>query len=176
MMVGDNDDNVSVASVESNKFVAVTHPMSPANSPNCEKNRISSVKGRPQFTKRNKRKAGWIQDRDWFRGEVEREVKLKERWRWTLWRFTCYKLRSLSRINKLKAKHEIGNIVVRFQHQQDDKSNLSPNHQTQNHRTREFIRSPPPRPRTLAEVSNPVYNLQHNQWILFCQISVRSEI
>lgn len=60
MMIGDNDDNVSVASVESNKFVAVTHPMSPANSPNSagKKNRISSVKGRPQFTKRTKRKAG----------------------------------------------------------------------------------------------------------------------
>ena len=141
-----------------------------------KKKRISSVKGRTQFTKRNKRKAGWIQVRDWFRGEVEREVKLKERWRRILWRFTCYKLRSLSKINKLKTKHEIDNIIVRFQHQQDEKSNLPPNHQTQNHWAREFIRSPPPRPQTLAEASNPVYNLQDNQWILFCQITVRSEI
>ena len=69
MMIDDNDDNESVASVESNKFVAVTNSMNPANSPNpAKKTRISSVKGRPQFTKRNKQKA-----------ESEMETKLKEK-------------------------------------------------------------------------------------------------
>ena len=152
MMVGDNDDNVSVASVESNKFVAVTHPMSPANSPNCGKNRISSVKGRPQFTKRNKRKAGWIQDRDWFRGEVEREVKLKERWRRTLWRFTCYKLRSLSKINKLKTKHEIGNILLDFSTSRMKKAIC---HQTTKHKIIKWICQ-----KSTTKTSNPCRSLK----------------
>ena len=54
----EDDDNVSVASVESNKSAAVTNPKIFANSPNsAKKSKLSSVTGRPQFTKRNKRKA-----------------------------------------------------------------------------------------------------------------------
>ena len=56
------------------------------------------------------------------------------------------KLRSLSKINKLKDKHEIDNIMFRFQLQQDEESNLSPNHQTQNQCASEFIRTPSPTP------------------------------
>ena len=63
-----DDDNVSVASVESKKSVAVTNPRIPANSP---KTRILSVTGRPQFTKRNKRKTESEMETDLM-------VKLKE--------------------------------------------------------------------------------------------------
>ena len=58
------------------------------------------------------------------------------------------KLTSLSKINKLKAKHKIDNIMFTFQLQQDEESNLPPNHQTQNQCASEFIRSPPPTPWT----------------------------
>ena len=64
-----DDDNVSVASVESKKSVAVTNPRIPANSP---KTRILSVTGRPQFTKRNKRKTESEMETDLM-------VKLKEK-------------------------------------------------------------------------------------------------
>ena len=71
------------------------------------------------------------------------------------------KLRSYSKINKLKAKLEINNIMFRFQLQQDEESNLPPNHKMQNQCASEFIRSPPPTPRTPVEVSSPVCNLKH---------------
>ena len=66
-----------------------------------------------------------------------------------------------SKINKLKAEHEINNIMLRLQLQQEEKRNLPPNHQTQNQCLSEFIRSPPPTPRNSVEASSPVYNLQH---------------
>ena len=78
------------------------------------------------------------------------------------------KLRSLSKINKLKAKHKIDNIMFTFQLQQDEESNLPPNQQTQNQCASEFIRSPPPTPQTSVEASSPVYNLQHQSAELFC--------
>ena len=61
------------------------------------------------------------------------------------------KLRSLSKINKLKSNHEIDNIIFRFQFQQDKESNLPPNYQTQNQWASEFIRSPPPTSQTPVE-------------------------
>ena len=47
-------------------------------------------------------------------------------------------LKSLSKTNKLKAKHEIDNIMFRFQLQHDEESNLPLNHQTQNQSASEF--------------------------------------
>lgn len=41
-------------------------------------------------------------------------------------------LRDFSKIKRLKAKNQIDNIMFRFQLQQDEESNLPPNHQTQN--------------------------------------------
>ena len=80
------------------------------------------------------------------------------------------KLRSLSEINKLKAKHKIDNIMFTFQLQQDEESNLPPNHQRKiNVQV------------NLSEALHqhleplPVYNLQHQSAELFCQISARSK-
>ena len=69
-------------------------------------------------------------------------------------------LRNFSKIKKLKAKNQIDNIMFRFQLQQDEESNLPPNHQTQNQCANEFVRSPP-QTSTPVEASSPVYNLQH---------------
>ena len=71
------------------------------------------------------------------------------------------KLKNLSKINKLKAKHELNNIMFRFQLQPDEEINLSPNHQNQNHCASEFTKSPPRTPGTTVETSSPVCNLQH---------------
>lgn len=69
-------------------------------------------------------------------------------------------LRDFSKIKRLKAKNQIDNIMFRFQLQQDEESNLPPNHQTQNPCANKFVRSPPPTS-TPVEASSPVYNLQH---------------
>ena len=135
--------------------------------------RVSSVTSRSQFTKRNKRKAE-SEMKDWFNCEFKKKVKLKVRWRRTKWRLTCCKVKNYLKKNKLKAKHHIDNIMFRFHLQQDENSHLPPNHQTQNWCASEFIRSPPPTPRTPVEASSPVYGI--NQQILFCQISVPSKI
>ena len=60
MMIGDNDDNVSVASVEANKFVAVTHPMSPANSPNSAEKKKNFVCQRQNTIHKKKQKESWL--------------------------------------------------------------------------------------------------------------------
>ena len=69
-------------------------------------------------------------------------------------------LRDFSKIKRLKAKNQIDNIMFRFQLQQDEESNLPPNHQTQNSCANKFFRNPPPTS-TPVEASSPVYNLQH---------------
>ena len=107
----EDGDNVSVATIESNK-TAVTNPKIPANSLNsAKKTRTSSVTGRPQLTKRNKRKATESVM------ETDLMVKLKEKLNSKKDGDEVYgdllatKLRSLSKINNLKAKHEIDNII-----------------------------------------------------------------
>ena len=134
----EKDDDVSVVSVESDKSVTVTSPKIPANSPtSAKKTRISSVTGRPLFTKRDKRK-----DESEMKADIM--VKLKEKLNSKTDENGLYgdllstKLRRLSKINKLEAKHEIDNIMFRFQLQQDKESNLPPNHQTQNQCASEF--------------------------------------
>ena len=70
--------------------------------------------------------------------ETDLMVKLKEKWNskenedGLYGNLLAIKLKSLSKINKLKTKHEIDNIMFRFLLQQDEESNLPPKHQTQN--------------------------------------------
>ena len=58
------------------------------------------------------------------------------------------KLRKLSKINKLKAKHQIDNIM--FQFQLEDEENAIPTYQSQ-------LQSPPATPLATIETSSPVY-------------------
>ena len=68
------------------------------------------------------------------------------------------KMKKLSKINKLKAKHEIDNIMFKFQF--EDESNSTTNQQANG-----LLRSPPPTPVfSPAEASSPVYQPQsHHQ-------------
>ena len=75
MMIGDNDDNVSVASVESNKFVAVTHPMSPANSPNSAGKKIEFRLSKADHNSQKETKGKLAESKI----ETDLEVKLKEK-------------------------------------------------------------------------------------------------
>ena len=137
---------MSVASVQSNKSIAVTNPKIPGNSSNSVKLEFRLSQADHNSQKDKKRKAESDMETDLM-------VKLKE------------KLNSrkdeegLSTINKLEAKHETDNIMFKFQLQQDEENSLSPNHQMQNRCASEFIRSPPPTPRTPVEASSPIYNL-----------------
>jgi len=69
------------------------------------------------------------------------------------------KMRKLTKITKLQAKHEIDNIMFKFQ-LQDETNTFVP--QQRNTNINEMLRSPPPTPLTPLKASSPVYQPQQS--------------
>ena len=151
---GEEDFDESIL-VSSNNSAADT----PTNTGSKGEKNISFVTGREAYRKKSKRKP---------EGDLEADLMMKLKERLTSKKdedqlygdLLATKLRKLSKLNKLKVKHEIDNIIFKYELQNEEYSSIPQQpHQFAN----ETLRSPPLTPKPSLESSSPVYQPQTNQ-------------
>ena len=113
---------------------------------------ISKVTGRTPFTKQKRKLPEPDEDVD-FMNKLKEKLNSKKDDDQLYGDLLPTKLRRLSRSSKLRAKHEIDNIVFKYmlQNEEDQQANVQA-------AARDQFTSPPPTPSTPIQANNPIYH------------------